>query len=143
VLYYYEMVWLALNCNYSSNFSSDFLYPLSLGSLLFLFTNYIFCSIHKIFQKYARFIHMSSLWINFIRELLSSMWYETLKCIWILAWEGFNISDPNYLLYASDVLSVCSCIVCCFSSSLELNLPLHISHEKVAEMLVVDSSDFP
>lgn len=28
---------------------------------------------------------------------------------------------PNYLLYPSDLLSVCSCIVCCFNSSLELN----------------------
>src|SRR5919202_940125 len=50
---------------------------------------------------------------------------------------------PNYLLYPSDMLSVCSCIVCCFSSSLELNFSLHISHEKVAETFVVDSSDFP
>jgi hypothetical protein len=53
----------------------------------FFFLPIIFCSIHKVFQKYATFTHMPSLWINFIRELLSSMWYETLKCIWILAWE--------------------------------------------------------
>jgi len=40
--YYYEMVWIAVDCNYSSNFSGDFLCSLSLRNLLFLFTNYIF-----------------------------------------------------------------------------------------------------
>ena len=46
-------------------------------------------------------------------------------------------------MYPSDVLYVCSSIVCCFSSSLELNFWLHISQEKLAETFAVDSSDFP
>src|SRR5919108_5820308 len=62
ILYYYEMVWMAVNCNYSSNFCGNFLCPLSLGNLPFLFTNYIFYySIHKIFHKQTTFTHMSCL----------------------------------------------------------------------------------
>ena len=87
---------MAVNCNYSSNFSSNFLCPLPIGNLLFLFTNYIFCSIHKIFQKQTPFSHMSRLWIDFIRELelLPSMWYKNLKCIQVLGWKRKEQSLP-------------------------------------------------
>ena len=87
---------MAVNCNYSSNFSGNFLCPLPIGNLLFLFTNYIFCSIHKIFQKQTSFSHMSRLWIDFIRELelLPSMWYKNLKCIQVLGWKRKEQSLP-------------------------------------------------
>ena len=81
---YYEMVWLAFNCNYSSNFYCDLLCPLSVGNIFILFTNHIFYSICRIFQilrKQITFIRMSNLWIIFIRKLLSSMWYKALKPI--------------------------------------------------------------
>ena len=42
VNHYYEMVWMALNCNYSSNFSCYFLCPLSVWYIHILFTNNIF-----------------------------------------------------------------------------------------------------
>ena len=46
----YEMVWMALNCDYSSYFSGNFLCSLSVRNLLFLSTNYIF------FIPLARFL---------------------------------------------------------------------------------------
>ena len=78
----YAMVWMALGCNYSINLYCDFLYPLSAGNILFLFTHHIFypiCSIFQIFQKQTAFVHMLNLWVRFIRKLLSSVWFKTLK----------------------------------------------------------------
>ena len=57
---YYEMVCLAFNCNYRSNFYCDLLCPLSVGNIFILFTNHIFYSAFAGFSANSTFIHKSS-----------------------------------------------------------------------------------
>jgi hypothetical protein len=80
---YYEMVWIAFNCSYSSNFYCDILSSISAGNIFILFTTHIFYSTCRTFLDFTE--------VNHIRTYVPTVDYLHQEIIVLDVVQGFKV----------------------------------------------------